>query len=154
MWSAYIDQVPETKKEQRKRNVIIDSCSLHTGDQRDFLSKIFGQPIRSESTFVVLPTYHMPRFLLTLGCGLKSNNGSLWPNFHPWGFGSPETLHAHKGPRPYNRTFKYEELFAASPTSSREEGKEDCGEIDKILHYQKDGQALSFKDALKYLMGR
>lgn len=173
MWDAYIAQTPPEKQEWRKHNVIIDSWSLHTGNQRDFLSKILRDPLDGKSVFVVLPTYHMSRFLLTLGAGLKDTPG-WWPNIHPWGFGFPNEEHDGKGkiglvePGPEARApvggfvgyqhglvpFTYEELFASSPTERQEPGKIDCGEIDKILHYQKDGQALSFKDALKYLMSK
>lgn len=134
-----------------KARVILDSWSLHTGHQRSVLSALL-KTLDAQSVSVVLPLYHMPRFLLTLGQGLLDEG--IGPKILPCSFGELNTHHIAKGPlnEEGTRMFSYEELFALPPTPSRgadDTKSMDCGEIDKILHYQQasDKQCLTFREA-------
>ena len=46
--------------------------------------------------------------------------------------------------------FTYEELFALPPVESRFNGKQSCGEVDKIAKCFQNGVALSFKQFLRW----
>ena len=136
--------------EDIKRRVIIDSWSLHTGDQRIVLSAILSE-LGAPRVSIVLPLYHMPRFILTINEGLKRLGVQL--EIYPSPFGTRTTPHIAKRHINKSETFTYEELFALPPTRSRgaDEVKSfDCGEIDKILEYQqlRNKQCLTFREAL------
>ena len=131
--------------------VIIESMSRHTGDQRRIVGALLTA-IAPQNIFVVLPKYHMPRFLMTVGLPLYQKN--FRPNIYPWPFGEWGTHHKAKGPKDQSaETFTYAELLALPPTPSRYEGKLDCGEVDKIIQYAnpKEDQCLTFRQAREWL---
>lgn len=131
-----------------KRRVLIESLSLHTGHQSLILSHIL-KALASEDIFLVEPLYHMPRFLLTLGYGMKKCG--LKSNLIPTAYGNWDSVHPSKAPgRNPSQKFKYEELFASPPVESLFEGKFDCGEVDKIIQQVKSKNCLTFQEFIEW----
>ena len=132
-----------------KQRVIIDSMSIHTGHQRRILGTLLTS-LAPRHIWVVLPKYHIPRFLMTVG--LPMHEKGFRPTIVPWAFGEWDKHHAKKGPADYpHQNFTYEELLALPPTTSRHKGKQDCGELDKVIRYAGQGEALTFRQAREWL---
>ncbi len=130
--------------EKIKSRVIIDSFSEHTIDQARILAGIL-RAIKCRDFFVVVPLYHMPRFLLTLGAGLERLG--IKPNIIPRPYGRWSTRHPRKGPTSeLDKTYTYQELFASPAVPSRSNGKLDCGEVDKTIEFVKAGEAMTYKE--------
>jgi hypothetical protein len=142
-------------EEQIESGVVIDSIARHTGHQRMFLSALLDSEFGFSTLSVVIPWYHMPRFLASVGRGMKDKN--VRPVVVPQPFGSAETHHERKAPKDglAEQTFTYEELLCLPLTPSRgaDEVKAfDCGELDKFIGYQQPGdlQALRFREAIEF----
>lgn len=141
-------------EERTKERIIIESMSRNAGDQRRILGPLLIS-LAPTRIFIVLPKYHMPRFLMSIA--LPMYEKGFQPNIYQWPFGHWESPHALKGPLDNldnpARTFTYEELLALPPTPSRFHGKLDCGEIDKIIQYAhpNERQCLTFRQARECL---
>jgi hypothetical protein len=133
-----------------KSRIIIESMSQHTGHQRMILGHLFSDSLKPEHIWVILPKYHMPRFIMTIGLNLYERGFKT--NIHPQPFGEWQSAHAAKGPLDNPaRTFTYEELLTLPQAPSRFEGKLDCGEVDKIIMYAEKHQCLTFRQAREWL---
>lgn len=134
-----------------KSRVLIDSLSRHTVDQGKILSGLLSS-LEAEDVFVVLPLYHLPRFILTVAASLK--HIGCQPNLIPLPSGRWQTHHPRKGPHlsqsNEGKTFRYDQLFAQPPVPSLFAGKYDCGEVDKIVRQAQAGQTLSFRSFLDW----
>ena len=134
--------------EEIKSRVIIDSFSRHTIDQGKVLAGILNA-INCREIFIVIPLYHMPRFLLVLSKQLQTLDCK--PNIIPQPYGEWNTNHPRKGPieKP-DINYTYEELFGLPPVESRFDGKQSCGEVEKIAECFENGLALSFQQFKKW----
>lgn len=147
--SLSVDGVAEQKIKER---VIIDSLSLHTGHQRRILGSLLISLV-PDIVWVVIPIYHMTRFLMSVGLPLYEKK--FQPDIRPWPYGAWGQHHPLIGP-PHDKdlTFTHEEMFALPPTPDRKgKGKLNCGEIDKILMYAHpdERQCLTFRQAREWL---
>lgn len=131
--------------EEIKSHVFIDSFSQHTIDQGIILSGLL-KSLHVEDVFVVMPLYHMPRFLLTIAANLKQQ--AYRPNIVPLAYGDWHTRHPRKTPLKASATkptpYSYADLFALPLTPSSVAGKFDCGEVDKIATAVSNKKALTF----------
>lgn len=147
-------ETPECNHPKVTGNIVVDSMSRHTGHQRMILGSLLSAALRPEEMWVVVSKYLMPRFLMSIGLPLYV--AGLHLNVYPRPFGDWETAHATKGPLDdFSRTFTYAQLLMLPPTPSRFDGKDDCGEIDKIIEYanpdQLKRQSLTFREMRKWL---
>jgi len=135
------------REEDIKSNVIIDSLSRHTGDQGKIIASLF-KPLSPKEVFIVIPLYHMPRFLLSIGFNLKKQK--IKPNIIPVAYGTWDSCHPQKRPLKRKKTYTYEELFVRPPSSSIFQDKFDCGEIDKIVQQVRNKNCLTFKEFINW----
>jgi hypothetical protein len=134
-----------------KERVIIDSASIHTGHQRVILGSLLTS-LAPDVVWVVMPVYHITRFLMSVGLPLYDKK--FQPYICPLPYGAWNTRHPLIGPLHESTTFTHEELFALPPTPDRNrKGKLNCGELDKILMYAdpKERQCLTFRQARDWL---
>ena len=137
-------------QEEIKKRTIIDSFSLHTIDQGKVLAGILNA-IDCEDVFIVIPLYHMPRFLLVLAKELSCLN--FKPNIIPIPYGDWSTSHPRKGPLDGSTTkYSYYQLFVYPPTPSRSKGKLDCGEVDKIIECIRNENAVGINEFIKWMV--
>jgi hypothetical protein len=134
--------------EDIKSRVIIDSHSRHTIDQAKILAGII-KAVQSKDIILVLPLYHMLRFLLILSKEMQLIG--IKPRIFPKPYGEWYTKHPRKGPIDnIDVNYSYDELFALPPTISRFKGKDECGEVDKIIETYREDLSLNSKQFLEW----
>lgn len=132
-----------------KSRTIIDSFSRHTIDQGKILSGILSA-INCNDLFIIMPLYHIPRFILVLSHYLNILN--VKPNMIAMPYGDWTTRHPRKGPVDnIENNFLYEDLFVLPPVSSRFSGKNDCGEMEKIRDTVKNNNSMTFKQYINWI---
>lgn len=129
---------------QTDGRVSIDALSRHTGHQVRHL-RAWCETFGVKRLGIVLPLYHMPRWLLTFAEAWRGSDGTLKKpdglTIYPMPYGRLETTHRTKGPvTNLEQRFTYRELLftpaAKMPKfnfSAGSGGRDDTSEFEKIL---------------------